>query len=122
LFNYDREVQPILNVLLSKTVEQAIMEVEEETELEEIRKFKSECMSRKRNERSDWEQEVKKEIARIKQKNKVLNVARLKREQQIKTMHKLQCLNVAKLYLSNSLTTSIRYLQDNNYWRNQFKD
>mmetsp|Transcript_38649 Transcript_38649/g.37009 ORF Transcript_38649/g.37009 Transcript_38649/m.37009 type:complete len:99 (-) Transcript_38649:1615-1911(-) len=98
------------------------MEVEEETELEEIRKFKSECMSRKRNERSDWEQEVKKEIARIKQKNKVLNVARLKREQQIKTMHKLQCLNVAKLYLSNSLTTSIRYLQDNNYWRNQFKD
>ena len=66
LFNYDREVQPILNVLLSKTVEQAVLEVEEETELEEIRKFKSDCYKRKQNERDDWEQEVKKEIARIK--------------------------------------------------------
>ena len=42
LFHYDKEVQPILNVLLTKTVEQAILEVEEETELEEIRKFKTE--------------------------------------------------------------------------------
>lgn len=41
LFDYDREVQPILNVLLTKSVEQALLEVEEETELDEIRKFKS---------------------------------------------------------------------------------
>ena len=81
LFDYDREVQPILNVLLSKTVEQAVLEVEEETELEEIRKFKSECYKRKSNEREDWEQEVKKEIARIKQKNKALKNARMKRDQ-----------------------------------------
>jgi hypothetical protein len=80
LFDYDREVKPILNVLLSKTVEQAILEVEEETELDEIRKFKGECHKRKAGERDDWEQEVKKEIARIKQKNKALNNARLKRE------------------------------------------
>ena len=47
LFEYDREVQPILHVLLSKTVEQALLEVEEETELEEIRKFKGEFQKRK---------------------------------------------------------------------------
>ena len=46
LFDYDREVQPILNVLLTKSVEQALLEVEEETELEEIRKFKSEYHKR----------------------------------------------------------------------------
>ena len=40
LFDYDREVQPILNVLLTKTVEQALLEVEEESELDEIRRFK----------------------------------------------------------------------------------
>ncbi len=55
LFDYDREVQPILNVLLTKTVEQAILEVEEETELDEIRKFKNECGKRKQGERDDWE-------------------------------------------------------------------
>ena len=46
LFEYDREVQPILNVLLTKSVEQAILEVEEETELQEIRKFKQEYQKR----------------------------------------------------------------------------
>ena len=73
-------MKPILNVLLSKTVEQALLEVEEETELDEIRKFKGECHKRKSVERDDWDQEVKKERARIKQKNKALNNARLKRE------------------------------------------
>ena len=43
-----------------------MLEVEEETELDEIRKFKKECANRKSNEHDDWEQEVKKEIARIK--------------------------------------------------------
>ena len=80
LFEYDREVQPILNVLLSKTVEQAMLEVEEETELEEIRKFKKECQNRKANEHDDWEKKMKKEISRIKQKNKALNNAKKKIE------------------------------------------
>jgi hypothetical protein len=55
--------------------------VEEETEIEEIRKFKNDCSKRKQNEREEWDQEVKREIARIKQKNKALKIARLKREQ-----------------------------------------
>ncbi len=54
-----------------------MLEVEEETELEEIRKFKSECGKKKSNEKEEWVQEVKKEIARIKQKNKALINARI---------------------------------------------
>jgi len=81
LFDYDREVQPILNVLLTKSVEQAILEVEEETELQEIRKFKQEYQKRQENNHAQWDQEVKREISLIKQKNKTLNNARAKREQ-----------------------------------------
>jgi hypothetical protein len=66
LFDFDREVQPILNVLLTKTVEQSILEVEEETELSEIQKYQEECEARKDAERQDWRQEVKKEVTRIK--------------------------------------------------------
>ena len=62
LFDYDREVQPILNVLLTKTVEQALLEVEEETELEEIRKFKTEYEQRQVSLRVNFEEEVKREI------------------------------------------------------------
>jgi len=46
LFNYDREVIPILNVVVDKTLEQALLEVEEETELQNIDKFKKECHRR----------------------------------------------------------------------------
>lgn len=76
LFDFDDEVQPILNVLLSKTVEQAILEVEEETELDEIRRFKDEAYKRLSEERDGWEQEVKREIQRIKAKNKALKIAK----------------------------------------------
>lgn len=62
LFDYEREVQPILNVLLTKSVEQALMEVEEETELDEIRKFKGEYEKRQVNLHNAWEEEVKREI------------------------------------------------------------
>ena len=89
LFDYDTEVQPILNVLLSKSIDQAVLEVEEEHEIEEIRKFKYEYHKRRQLEDSDWQSEVKKEIGRIKQKNKALDNARRKRKQQIETMNKL---------------------------------
>jgi radial spoke head protein 3 len=81
LFDYDREVQPILNVLLTKSVEQALLEVEEETELDEIRKFKGEYEKRQVALHDSWEEEVKREIQRIKHKNKVLKQARSKRDQ-----------------------------------------
>ena len=122
LFDYDREVQPILNVLLTKTCEQAILEVEEETELQEIRKFKTEYQKRQDNNHNQWEQEVKREISLIKQKNKTLNNARNKREQQIKTMHKLQCLNISKKFLSGCFMGTMTQLADHSYWRDGFKD
>lgn len=52
------------------------MEVEEETELDEIRRFKDEAYKRISDERDGWEQEVKREIQRIKAKNKALKIAK----------------------------------------------
>jgi hypothetical protein len=56
------------------------LEVEEEHELEEIRKFKYDYLKRRQIEDSDWQQEVKREITRIKIKNKALENARMKRK------------------------------------------
>lgn len=36
LFSFDREVEPILEIIVGKTLEQALLEVEEETELQGI--------------------------------------------------------------------------------------
>jgi len=57
--------------------------------MEEIRKFKYEYAKRRQLEDADWQQEVKSEIQRIKQKNKALENARKRRMQQIQTMQKL---------------------------------
>ena len=122
LFEFDREVQPILNVLLTKSVEQAILEVEEETELQEIRKFKQEYQKRQENAHAQWDQEVKREISLIKQKNKTLNNARAKRDQQIKTMHKLQCLNISKRFLTGAFMGTMQQLAEGSYWRDSFQD
>lgn len=98
------------------------MEVEEEQELEEIRKFKYEYHKRKQIEDGDWQLEVKREIQRIKIKNKALDNARMKRKQQIETMNKLQCLNIAKNFLSQNFKQSMQFLADKNHWRDTFKD
>ena len=37
-------------------------------------------------------------------------------------MQKLQCLNVAKSFLSTSFNKSMQYLADKNHWRDTFKD
>jgi hypothetical protein len=67
-------------------VEQACLEVEEEHELEQIRKFKFEYQKRRQIEDLEWQAEVKKEVTRIKQKNKALENARNKKKQQFETM------------------------------------
>lgn len=111
-----------MNVLLTKSVEQALLEVEEETELEEIRKFKGEYHKRQQTAHDQWVQEVKREVTRIKQKNKALHIARAKREQQVQTMHKLQCLQMSKHFLNGCFNNTMKFLAEHSYWRDSFKD
>ncbi len=37
-------------------------------------------------------------------------------------MNKVQCLNVAKNFLSNTFKQSMQFLTDKNHWRDSFKD
>ncbi len=98
------------------------MEVEEEHELEEIRKFKYEYHKRRELEDAEWQTEVKREMLRIKLKNKNWENARNKRRQQRQTMQKLQCLNIAKSFLADNFKKSLQSLADNNQWTNSFQD
>ena len=90
--------------------------------MEEIRKFKFEYAKRRQLEDADWQSEVKAEIQRIKQKNKALENARKRRMQQIQTMQKIQCLNIAKSFLASNFKKSMQHLADKKHWRNTFKD
>jgi hypothetical protein len=40
----------------------------------------------------------------------------------MKTMQKLQCLNISKRFLSNCFMSTMQHLAENNYWRNSLQD
>ena len=64
VFNFDSEVSPLVNSLVSKTIDQAALEVQEETTLAKIRAFKAAAASRRDAEITTWETMVSAEAAR----------------------------------------------------------
>merc|ERR1719487_2501521 len=50
LFDFDREVEPVLEVLVGKTLEQSMMEVLEEEELDSLRRHQEEFEKRRNTE------------------------------------------------------------------------
>ena len=119
LFDYDREVEPILHVLVSKTLEQARLEVDEASEIDAIRKYKAEYKDRRQVEREDWEAQVKEELKRVAKKNEMLKREREKREKQEIAVKKLQCVHIAKSYLSRTLHNALGDLISVNHWQNE---
>jgi len=58
LFDFDYEAEPILDVLLNKTLEQSIMETEEEYELEQMNEFKVQWYKRQEAMMKDWSAQI----------------------------------------------------------------
>ena len=122
LFEFDREVEPILHVLISKTIEQSTLEVNEEIELEQITKYKEAFGKRRKEEREDWAEEVKAEVERVKAKNKLLNEYREKSKRLKTAIEKVQCVNIAKCYLKSLTKQSIGFYLERAYWRDDSTD
>ena len=69
LFNFDREVEPIINVIVSKTLEQGLLEIEEEEEIEKMRLFKRDYVRRKvKKNDDDWKEIIEVEMDKIDEK------------------------------------------------------
>ena len=101
LFSFNSEVQPILNVLTSKTLEQALLEVEEESEMSAMEGFKSENQARKIEEEKSWAHMVREEAEKIQKKNQDFQIARTKHVKTLNLVSKFQNLSLAKLYISD---------------------
>lgn len=71
LFDFDLEVTPLLNVIINKTLEVSLMEVEEEEELKAIRAEKENYMEIRRKERQEIAQVEKAEHAKFLEKEEL---------------------------------------------------
>lgn len=99
LFDFEKAVKPIIGVLITKTLEQSLLEVEEEVEIANLVKFKDEYVNRKlAKEQADLTTYIQKE------KTKAHNFANkcttnrheagLKRKQEVQDMSKVLIVDV----------------------------
>lgn len=116
LFDFDLEVQPMLQVLVGKTIEQALLEVMEEEELDSLRAQKkafkeirdAELVEVQRLEERERRLRVEKEN-RIKQQKAVL-------EKEKETADKIAARAFAQQYLSDLLPSVYSNLRDCGYF------
>ena len=114
LFVFDEEVQPILNVLTFKTLEQSLLEVEEEAEFESMQNYKSEYNFRKQKEKHDYEEELKREIELIKEQKAHLQARRTRYLKTQNLVYKFMNLNLAKNYTSKLIPNTLAKLKQEN--------
>ena len=118
LFDFDRDVQPLLTVVVGKTLEQSLLELEQEEEIENLRAAKL-MYSKKKNEdskriRNLEDREIQKKYNNDSKKEHRKQI----RERRKKTQKELISRTISKVYLRDLLKNSYNDL----IHRGQFRD
>lgn len=101
LFNFKVEVEPILEVLVGKTLEQAMDEVLEEEELENIRKHKEAFEQQRNIELAEVQRLEAEEQRRKAEKNRRTKQESIRVQQEEEVMEKVAARGFAKNYLTD---------------------
>mmetsp|Transcript_144811 Transcript_144811/g.403489 ORF Transcript_144811/g.403489 Transcript_144811/m.403489 type:complete len:462 (-) Transcript_144811:94-1479(-) len=112
LFVFDSEVEPILDVIVNKTLEQSLMEVEEEHELEQMKEFKEEWYKRQEAMMREWQEQVEEEWQRWHAKERIVEVKRAEKQREARVLLKIQAIKAAKQHLSRVVPNAISDLQE----------
>mmetsp|Transcript_58703 Transcript_58703/g.132334 ORF Transcript_58703/g.132334 Transcript_58703/m.132334 type:complete len:457 (+) Transcript_58703:157-1527(+) len=112
LFVFDYEVEPILDVIVNKTLEQSIMEVEEEHELEQMQAFKEEWYQRQEEMMLQWQMQVESEWRRWGHKEDVVRQKREEKQREARVLLKIKAINAAKKHLKSLVPNAIEDLQE----------
>lgn len=116
LFIFDAEVDPILDVLVGKTLEQAMLEVMQEEEVEAMRRQQVDFEQRRKEEVLEMQrlEAAEKRKFEEKERRKKQEVARIRRERE--TREKLCARMFAKSYLSNLENRVFARLEDEGWF------
>lgn len=99
VFDYDQDVIPILEVVVSKTIEQGLMEVREEEELKAMREHKEEMTQRLKRQEEERQRKLKAERARFAERKQRLAAARRTQQERNKLRDKMAAHKIAQKYL-----------------------
>lgn len=116
LFHFDTEVDPILDVMVGKTLEQAMLEVMQEDEVELMRQQQMEFEQRRKEEvlESQRLEAAEKRKFEEKERRKQQEMARIQREKE--TREKLRARMFAKSFLMNLENRVFSRLEDEGWF------
>jgi len=116
LFDFNFEVEPILEVLVGKTLEQALIEVMEEEELEMLRKHQVEFEEKRNAELAEVQRLEDAERRRTDEKNRrVAEKLKLMKEKK-EVAEKIAARSFTNAYLSNLIPSVFETLNDNGFF------
>ena len=118
LFDFDKDVQPLLTVVVGKTLEQSMLELEQEQEIENLKQAKL-MYSKKRNDDSKRIKNLEeKEIQKKYNNDAKKEIRKQTRETRKKTQKQLISRFISKTYLRDLVKNSYQDL----IYRCQFRD
>lgn len=110
LFKFDVEVEPLLDVLVCKTLEQSLMEVEEEHEIASMQSFKSEWMDKQSTQMKEWQDQVDEELRLWNEKEEVVRKRREQKKREKEVLLKLQAMTATEVYIPNLVPGAVNSL------------
>lgn len=112
LFDFDVECEPILEVLVGKTLEQSMLEVLEEEELESLRKHQEDFEARRNAELAVSQRMEAAEKRRSDEIARRLQQQTARREQELSVMRKVVSRSIASHHLSSIKERAFGHLFD----------
>merc|ERR1719310_2552506 len=112
LFDFDREVEPVLEVLVGKTLEQAMMEVLEEEELESLRRHQEDFEKKRNADLLEVQRMEAAEKRRQDEMNRRMHQQAAQREQDLSMMRKVVSRSLANSHLSSLRDRALAHLLD----------
>lgn len=119
VFDYDVDVMPILEVVISKTVEQSLMEVLQEEELRTVARKGEVLQGKARVRKEEAQKLVNKEREALRKKEQMLLECRQRHKREMNVQQKLASNIFSARYLENLQETVFTELENCNYFYDQ---
>lgn len=119
LFDFDFEVEPLLEVLVGKTMEQAMLEVLEEEEMENMQRHQTEFTQRRNAELAETQRMEAEEIRRYEEKERRKQQEKERLAREMVTREKLASAAFTKSFLRNLERRVFTELEEEGFFYDQ---
>ena len=120
LFDFEREVRPMVHVITTKTLEQSLLELQEEDELEALELFKEEFKRRKESEGDRSARKVQEEMKKVQYKNEQVWSVKDLEKMKLETTYRVIGYSIGQAYLCPLLKNTLANLFDLGFFQDPF--